>query len=219
MEESMDKSFAVFGLGKFGRSVATELANAGADVLAIDNDKERVHALADVVTCAVAADIRDTEAMEELGISNMDAVVVAITRSLDASILATIFAKEAGVPYVIAKSQDETHSKILKKVGADKVVRPELETGIRTARHLATGNILDFVELSETIKMLEINIKPEWAGCTLRELDLRGKEHINVIAIRKDGELIVNPDPDSILAPDLSMLITVEKKYLHRLIK
>ncbi len=208
----MDKSFAVFGLGKFGRSVATELANAGADVLAIDNDKERVHALADIVTCAVAVDIRDTEAMESLGISNMDAVVVA-------SILATIFAKEAGVHYVIAKSQDETHSKILKKVGADKVVRPELETGIRTARHLATGNILDFVELSETIKMLEINIKPEWAGCTLRELDLRGREHINVIAIRKDGELIVNPDPDITLTPDLSMLITVEKKYLHRLIK
>ena len=99
----MDKSFAVFGLGKFGRSVATELANAGADVLAIDNDKERVHDLADIVTCAVAADIRDTEAMEDLGISNMDAVVVAITRSLDASILATIFAKESGVPYVIAK--------------------------------------------------------------------------------------------------------------------
>ena len=215
----MDKSFAVFGLGKFGRSVATELANAGADVLAIDNDKERVHALADVVTCAVAADIRDTEAMEELGISNMDAVVVAITRSLDASILATIFAKEAGVPYVIAKSQDETHSKILKKVGADKVVRPELETGIRTARHLVTGNILDFVELSETIKMLEINIKPEWAGYTLRGLDLRSKEHINVIALRKNGELVVNPDPDSVLSPDLSMLVTVEKKYIHKLMK
>ena len=111
----MDKSFAVFGLGKFGRSVATELANAGADVLAVDINKERVHALADIATCAVAADIRDTEAMESLGISNMDAVVVAITRSLDASILATIFAKESGVPYVIAKSQDETHSKILKK--------------------------------------------------------------------------------------------------------
>jgi len=158
----MDKSFAVFGLGKFGRSVAKELANAGADVLAIDNDKERVHALADIVTCAVAVDIRDTEAMESLGISNMAAVVVAVTRSLAASILAT---------------------------------------------------------LSETIKMLEINIKPEWAGCTLRELDLRGREHINVIAIRKDGELIVNPDPDITLTPDLSMLITVEKKYLHRLIK
>lgn len=215
----MDKSFAVLGLGKFGRSVATELANAGADVLAVDNDKERVHALADIVTCAVAVDIRDTEAMESLGISNMDAVVVAITGSLDASILATIFAKESGVPYVIAKSRDEIHSKILKKVGADKVVHPEFETGIRTARHLATGNILDFVELSETIKMIEINIKPEWAGHTLRELDLRGREHINVIALRRNGEIIVNPDPDSGLTPDLSMLITVEKKYLHRLIK
>ncbi len=215
----MDKSFAVFGLGKFGRSVATELANAGADVLAVDINKERVHALADIATCAVAADIRDTEAMESLGISNMDAVVVAITRSLDASILATIFAKESGVPYVIAKSQDETHSKILKKVGADKVVRPELKTGIRTARHLVTGNILDFVELSETIKMLEINIKPEWAGYTLRGLDLRSKEHINVIALRKNGELVVNPDPDSVLSPDLSMLVTVEKKYIHKLMK
>ena len=91
-------------------------------------------------------------------------------------------------------------------------MRPELETGIRTARHLVTGNILDFVELSETIKMLEINIKPEWAGYTLRGLDLRSKEHINVIALRKNGELVVNPDPDSVLSPDLSMLVTVEKK-------
>jgi len=219
METGMDKSFAVFGLGKFGRSVATELANAGADVLAVDKDKERVHAVADIVTCAVAVDIRDTEAMDSLGISNMDAVIVAITGSLDISILATIFAKEAGVPYVIAKSQDETHSKILQKVGADKIVRPELETGIRIARHLVTGNILDFVELSEKIKMIEINIKPGWAGHTLRELNLREKAHVNVIAIRKEGEIIANPLPDSILTPDLSMLVTVEKKYLHKLVE
>lgn len=214
----MDKSFAVLGLGKFGFSVATELASAGADVLAVDIDKERVHAIADIVTCAVAVDIRDTEAMESLGLSNMDAVVIAITGSLDISILATIFAKESGVPYVIAKSQDSTHSKILQKIGADKIIRPELETGIRIARHLVTGNILDFVELSETIKMLEINIRPEWAGHTLRELNLREKEHINVIAIRENGELQVNPLPDRLLTPDLSMLITVEKKYLHKLV-
>lgn len=215
----MDKSFAVFGLGKFGRSVATELANAGADVLAVDNDKERVHAVADIVTCAVAVDIRDSEALDSLGISNMDAVVVAITGSLDISILAVIFAKESGVPYVIAKSRDETHTKILEKVGADKIVRPELEAGIRIARHLITGNILDFVELSETIKMIEINIKPEWAGHTLRELNLREREHINVIAIRENRELIVNPLPDKVLSRDLSMLITVEKKYLRKLVR
>lgn len=214
----MDKSFAVFGLGKFGSSVVTELANAGADVLAVDINKERVHALADIATCAVAVDIRDTEAMESLGISNMDAVVVAITGSLDISILATIFARESGVPYVIAKSRDATHSKILLKVGADKIVRPELEAGVRIARHLSTGNILDFVELSDTIKMIEINIRPEWAGHTLRELNLREKEHINVIALRKNGELIVTPPPDNVLETGLSMLVIVEKKYLHKLV-
>lgn len=214
----MNKSFAVFGLGKFGSSVVTELANTGADVLAIDIDKERVHALADIATCAVAVDIRDTEAMESLGISNMDAVVVAITQSLDISILATIFAKESGVPYIIAKSRDVTQTKILLKVGADKIVRPELETGIRIARHLATGNILDFIELSETIKMIEITIRPEWIGHTLRELNLREREHINVIALRKNGELIVTPPPDNVLEPELSMLITIEKKYLNKII-
>lgn len=215
----MDKSFAVFGLGKFGSSVVTELANTGADVLAIDIDKERVHALADIATCAVAVDICDTEAMESLGISNMDAVVVAITGSLDISILATIFAREAGVPYIIAKSRDATHTKILQKVGADKIVRPELEAGVRIARHLATGNILDFVELSDTIKMIEINIRNEWIGHTLRELNLREREHINVIALRKNGELIVTPPPDNALEEGLSMLVIVKKKYLHKLVQ
>lgn len=214
----MDKSFAVLGLGKFGRSVAVELANAGADVLAVDIDKERVHALADIVTCAVAVDITDTEAMESLGLSNMDAVVVAITGSLDISILATIFAKESGVPYIIAKSRDNTHTKILQKVGADKIIIPERESGIRIARHLTTGNILEFVELSETIRMIEINIRPEWAGHTLRELNLREKEHINVIAIRENNNLCVNPNPDKELSTNLSMLITIEYKYIHRLL-
>lgn len=215
----MDKSFAVFGLGKFGSSVVTELANTGADVLAIDIDKERVHALADIATCAVAVDICDTEAMESLGISNMDAVVVAITGSLDISILATIFAREAGVPYIIAKSRDATHTKILQKVGADKIVRPELEAGVRIARHLATGNILDFVELSDTIEMIEINIRNEWIGHTLRELNLREREHINVIALRKNEELIITPPPDNALEEGLSMLVIVEKKYLHKLVQ
>ncbi len=215
----MDKSFAVFGLGKFGSSVVTELANAGADVLAIDIDRERVHALADIATCAVAVDICDTEAMESLGISNMDAVVVAITESLDISILATIFAKEAGVPYIIAKSRDATHTKILQKIGADKIVQPELEAGVRIARHLATGNILDFVELSDTIEMIEINIRNEWIGHTLRELNLREREHINVIALRKNEELIITPPPDNALEEGLSMLVIVEKKYLHKLVQ
>lgn len=215
----MNKSFAVIGLGRFGESIATELANAGADVLAVDIDKERVRALADIVTCAVAVDIRDTEAMESLGLSNMDAVIIAVTQSLDISILATIYAKECGVPYVVAKSKDEIHTRILEKIGADKIIIPERETGIRIARHLLTGNIINLVELSDTIRMIEIDIRPEWAGHTLRELDLRKKEKINVIALRSNGELDVSPDPDKVLTSDITMLITIDKKTLNKLIK
>ena len=215
----MNKSFAVIGLGRFGESIATELANAGADVLAVDIDKDRVRALADIVTCAVTVDIRDTEAMESLGLSNMDAVIIAVTQSLDISILATIYAKECGVPYVVAKSKDEIHTRILKKIGADKIIIPERETGIRIARHLLTGNIINLVELSDTIRMIEIDIRPEWAGHTLRELDLRKKEKINVIALRSNGELDVSPDPDKVLTSDITMLITIDKKTLNKLIK
>ena len=215
----MNKSFAVIGLGRFGESIATELANAGADVLAVDIDKDRVRALADIVTCAVTVDIRDTEAMESLGLSNMDAVIIAVTQSLDISILATIYAKECGVPYVVAKSKDEIHTRILKKIGADKIIIPERETGIRIARHLLTGNIINLVELSDTIRMIEIDIRPEWAGHTLRELDLRKKEKINVIALRSNGELEVSPDPDKMLTSDITMLITIDKKTLNKLIK
>ena len=215
----MNKSFAVIGLGRFGESIATELANAGADVLAVDIDKDRVRALADIVTCAVAVDIRDTEAMEALGLSNMDAIIIAVTQSIDISILATIYAKECGVPYVVAKSKDEIHTRILKKIGADKIIIPERETGIRIARHLLTGNIINLVELSDTIRMIEIDIRPEWAGHTRRELDLRKKEKINVIALRSNGKLEVSPDPDKMLTSDITMLITIDKKTLNKLIK
>ena len=142
----------------------------------------------------------------------MDAAVIAITQSLDASIMATIFCKDAGVPYIFAKAKDTIHTKILYKVGADKVVIPEHESGIRAARQLLTGNILDFVELSDTIRMIEITIRPEWVGQTLRELNLRQKENINVVAIRSHGEIIVNPNPDHALEADITLLIIVNQK-------
>lgn len=215
----MNKSFAVLGMGKFGVSVAHELYEAGADVLAVDRNKERLQSVAQYATYAVAADIEDAEAVDSLGLSNMDGVVIAVTENLNASILATIYAKEAGVPYVIAKAKDETHIKILKKLGADMTVLPEYESGIRIARHLATGNILNFVELSADIRMVEISIREEWAGRSLKELDLRKREHINVIAIRKGEVISTDLDPDQPLERENSMLITVDKKVLNRLMK
>ena len=215
----INKSFAVLGLGKFGESVVRELYEAGADVLAVDRNKERLQSVADFATYAVAADIEDAEAVNALGLSNMDGGVIAVTENLNASILGTIYAKEAGVPYVAAKAKDETHIRILRKLGADMTVLPEYESGIRIARHLATGNILNFVELSANIRMVEISIRREWEGHSLLELDLRRKERINVIAIRNGDEVITNPDPRQPLEDGCSMLITVDKKDLNRLVK
>lgn len=214
----MKKSFAVLGLGKFGESIAMELTNAGCEVLAIDTNKERVQDISDIVTYAVTADVCDTETMKTLGISNMDAVIVAITNNLNASIMATIFSKEAGVPYVIAKSSDDIHTKILEKVGADKVIIPEHEAGVRIARRLISGNVLDFFELSQSIRMVEIHIKPDWIGKSLRSLNLREKYRINVIATRQNGEINLNPSPDEPLAGEMTMLVAVDKKDLDKLL-
>lgn len=212
------KSFAILGLGKFGRSIALELSKAGAEVLAVDTNEERVQDMAAFITYAVTADICDTMAMDALGISNMDAVIVAITNSLDASVMGTIYAKEAGVPFVLAKAKDEIHSRILEKVGADRVVIPEKSTGIRIARNIISGNFIDFIELSANIRMIEIAIRPNWIHHSLKELNLRKKYNINVIAIRQNGEIAITPDPDMILTPDISLLIIADKKDLPKLI-
>lgn len=213
-----NQSFIIFGLGKFGESIATELSLAGAEVLAVDADKERVHEISANVTRAVVANVCDAEAMHELGISNMDVAIIAITGHLDASILATIFCKEAGVPFICAKSRDDIHTRILEKVGADKIIIPEQESGIRIARQLLTGNIIDIVEISSTIRMAEIAMRPEWTGRTLRELDLRNKQNVNVIALRQNGEILVTPDPDLPLSQEMTLLIIADQNALGRLI-
>lgn len=214
------QSFAVIGLGKFGSNVALELAAAGAQVLAIDTDGERVSAIAEYVTHAVIADVYDSKAMAALGLSNMDAVVVTITESLDASIMATILAKEAGVPLVIAKAKEELHAKILKKTGADRVIIPERESGIRVAHNILAGNFLEFVELSQKIRMIEMQVKPEWVGKTLRELRLPNKYKANVIAIKQQesSEPDMHIDPDLQLEEGMSLWLVLDKNNMEKLI-
>lgn len=213
------KSFAIFGLGKFGSSVALELSQAGADVMAFDIDDEKVHDVASHVTKAMRVDVCDVETMEALGLSNIDGAIIAITSNLDASIMATIICNEAGVPYILAKSGDQIHATILQKLGADKVIVPEKESGIRVARSLITGNIREFIELSERVRMIEISTKTEWVGKTLRELNLRQKHGINVIGIRKDSEILINFDPDTPIESQYSLIVVLDKKDLPRLMK
>lgn len=220
MKKPEKQSFAVIGLGKFGSHVAMELAAAGASVLAVDINEERVADIAEYVTYAVRADVCDSKAIQSLGISNMDAVIVAITGSLDASIMATILAKEAGVKLVIAKAKEEMHAKILKKTGADRVIIPERESGIRVAHNILAGNFLEFIEISQRVRMVEVEIKPEWVGKTLRELKLRNKYQVNVIALKEsmDSDVMMNIDPDMKLKEGMSLWLVVDKNNVDRLL-
>ena len=144
------KEFVVFGLGRFGTSVARTLAESGCEVLVVDDNEDKIHEIADYVTHAVCANVTDVDSLESLGISNFDGAIVAIGQNLEASVMVTILAKEAGIPYVLAKAQNDLHAKVLKKVGADMVVFPEKETGIRIANNILMGNFFDAVELSST---------------------------------------------------------------------
>lgn len=211
------KSFAVLGLGKFGSGVAESLTKAGAEVLAVDTDEEIINNIAPNVTHAVCADVCDAEVLKSLGVANMDGVVVAITGSLDASVMATIIVKELGVPYILAKANDALHKKILEKVGADRVIIPEKESGNRMAYQLLAKNFLDIIDLSDKVSMVELAVKPEWIGKSLRTLDLRKKAGANVVAIKQGQEVVVTMDPDTPLTEEMVLWVTAEKKNIEKL--
>lgn len=192
----MRKSYAVFGLGEFGKSVALELSKMGADVLVCDMDESKVAAISDKVTGAVMMDALDEPSYSRLGISNMDGVIVSMTGNMDASIFAILKAKEAGVPLVLAKAANATQELIFKKIGADRVVIPERDGGIRIARSALSGNYLDYIELYDKMKMIELNVEENWIGHSLQELKMREKRGINVIAVNRSGKVITDIRPD-----------------------
>jgi len=213
------REFVVFGLGRFGYSVATSLAESGCDVLAVDMDDEKIHDIADIVTHAIQADVRDEEVMESLGLSNFDGAIVAIGENLEAAVLATMKAKELGIPYVMAKVGSDTHAHVMKKVGADMVVFPEKESGMRIANKLMHGNFFDAVALSSTYSMMEIDVQKEWIGHSLRDLEIRNRYGINVIGIRHGDEMNINPDPGDVLHENDELVVIGSNKKLSVLQK
>lgn len=212
------KEFVVFGMGRFGKSVATTLAESGCEVLIVDSDEATIQEMADLVTYAVKADVTDTEVLETLGISNFDAAIIGIGENLQASVMVTILAKEMGIPYVLAKAKNDLHAKILKKVGADSVVFPEKETGIRIAHNLLMGNFFDAIELSSRYSIVEIDLPREWKGQNLMELNLRAKYGINVIGTRSDDTIDINPSPDRKMKEGDRLVIIGENGVLNKLI-
>lgn len=214
---SIHKSYAIFGLGRYGLAVAKELVNSGAEVLAIDADENIVNsAIADIPFCK-CADVTDAEAIKQLGIANMDVVVIAMANNLEASVMAVMLCKEVGVKTVIAKCASEMHRKILSKVGADQVVFPENESGTRLAKNLLSSGFVDVIELSNDVSLIELDVKPEWTGKTLIELNLRKKYSLNVIAIRQGKDLQTNIDPSMQLSKDMQLVVIVNASKLGKL--
>lgn len=202
------KDFLVIGMGRFGTSVARTLMEQGHDVLVVDTDEEKIRSISDEVTQAVQADASEETVLRSLGVSNFDVAIVAIGHNVHANIMATLMVKELGVPQVVAKARDDLHGKILHKIGADRVIFPERDMGLRLAMNLTAPNFVDFLELAPDYSIVEIKSHEEWWGRSLGEIDFRRRYRVNVVAICR-GENI-NPAPmgeDKIQAGDILVLI------------
>ena len=210
-------TYAVFGLGRYGRAVAKELVKSGAEVIAVDMNEDRVNqAIADIPFCK-CANITDIEVLKQLGIQNIDIVIIAMASNLEASVMATMLCKELGVDNVIVKCASEMNCKILTKVGADKVIYPEKESGIRLAKNLLSSGFVDIIELSKDASMVEIDVRPEWIGKNLMELNLRAKYSINVVAIIKNKVINTFIDPSLPLDKDMTLVVIANINKLNKL--
>lgn len=190
------KSYAVIGLGRFGSEVARHLCRLNCQVLAMDIDGDLVGQIANDVTHAVVGDAQDKDVLRALGVQDLDCAVVAIGDDLAASVLVTMNLKELGLPMIVCKAHDEMHRRVLEKLGADKVLIPEQEQGQRLARSLSTPNVLDYIELSDEYGIVDIPAPHSWSGQTLKELNVRAKLGVNILAIRRQGTINVSPSAD-----------------------
>ena len=209
------KSYIIIGLGRFGSALARQLCRLGAEVLAIDVRSELVQQIANDVTHAVVGDAQDKEVLRALGAGHFDCAVIAIGDDLAASVLTTMNLKELEVPYIVCKAHDETHRRVLEKLGVDRVVIPEQEHGERLARSLHSHNVLDYIELSEAYGILEVPAPKSWVGKTLKELNIRAKLGVNIIAVESGGKTNVSPSADYCIQAEDVMVVLGENYALE----
>jgi trk system potassium uptake protein TrkA len=214
------KSYMVIGMGRFGSEVSRQLCALGCEVLAVDSSSDLIQQISGDVTHAVVANARDKEVLKALGAKDFDCAIVAIGGSLADSVLATMNVKELGIPKVVCKAHDDTHRQVLLKLGADQVVIPEQENAGRLARSLSSHNVLDYIELSEDYGIIEVPAPKSWQGKTLRELNVRAKLGVNIIAIKSEGDINVSPSADyAIGANDVMVVLgdTIALKGVQKL--
>jgi len=194
-----NKQYVVIGLGRFGSSVAQTLYSLGNDVLVIDKNEDLVQDISDSVTHAVQMDATDESALRTLGLRNFDVAIITIGANIQSSIMATLLVKELGIKYIVAKANNDLHAKVLTKIGADRVILPEKDMGVRVAHNISSSSILDYIELSTDYSIIEIKAPEEWKGKTIMDLKLRKKYGINVMAIKNQKDINISPMPDEII--------------------
>ena len=211
------KTYAVFGLGRYGIAVARELVDNGMEVIAVDTKQNVVNDAAAYLPMCKCADVTDAEVIKRLGIAEIDTVVVCMASNLEASVMAVNLCKEMGVKTVIAKCANEMQRKILLRVGADIVVFPEKESGIRLAKNMLSSGFIDMLSLSKDVSIVEIDVKDEWVGKNLIELNLRRKYDFNVVAIRTGEKVNATVDPTLPLEKEMVLIVIANNKKLSRM--
>lgn len=213
------KQFAIIGMGRFGSSIARTLYSLGNDVLAIDFQEERIEEVSDFVTHAVVAEATDEQTLISLGLRNFDVAVVTIGTDIQASILVCLLCKEMGIKTVLAKAQNELHARVLRKIGVDRVVFPERDMGMRLAHNLVSSNILDFIELSSDHSLVEINVQETWTGNSLKDLNMRVKYGVNVMAIKHAGSINISPRGEDIVQSGDTLVVIGANDDIRRIEK
>lgn len=213
----MRKQFAVIGLGRFGKSLAKTLSTLGHDVLAVDCHESRVQSVVNDVTHAVQADAREEDTLKAVGIRNFDVAIVAIGNDIEANILITVMLKDLGIKCVISKAQNPLHGRVLERIGADKVIYPEKDMGIRLAHSLVTSSIMDYIELSSDYSIVEIVTPNSFVGKTIGGLNLRAKFGISVLAVKRGKSIIVAPGAEAVIKEKDNLVILSKNEALSKL--
>jgi trk system potassium uptake protein TrkA len=224
MQKEKEKVFAVFGLGIFGLEICRVLSAKGAQVIAVDKDQKLVEKVKDTVAQAIMIDSTDKEALLNAGLQDVDVAVVAMATNIDAGILTTILLKNMGVPYIVARAVTDTQAQVLKQIGATEVINIEIEQGQRLANHILAPDIMDVIPISNDQSLAEMRIPREFAGKSLRDLELRKRFNVNIISVKrtqteidalgnpKRKELVFSPKPMDILEiNDILVVLGTEK--------
>lgn len=211
------KQYVVIGCGRFGQSVAIKLAELGCEVMVVDDSAEIIQNISTKVTYAVQADATDENALKALGIRNFDVAIVTIGSDIQASILVTLMVKELGVKHVVSKAQNPAHAKVLYKIGANRVVFPEKEMGVKVAKSLVSNNVLDLIDLSPDVSIIEIKVREDWVGRSLVDINMRRMYQVSVIAIKREDGLDIDIEPDRVLLHNDILVVIGNNANLRKL--